>query len=74
MTVSVYHTSGKGTVVGCVEYCDPVYARPGPGWHPPCGSRAFHRLASHRSMPSNRANSGQFQDMRSCGARNDLGG
>ena len=23
------------------EYCDPVYARPGPGWHPPCGSRAF---------------------------------
>ena len=32
------------------------------------------RLASHRSTPSNRANSRLFQDMRSCGARNDLGG
>ena len=32
------------------------------------------RQAGHRSTPSNRANSGQFQDMRPCGARNDLGG
>ena len=60
--------------MGYAEYCDPVYARPGPGWRPPCGGQALQAGTGHWSTPTNRAISGQFPDMRSCVARSDLGG
>ena len=73
MNVSVYHTSGKGTVLVVTNTVTRSMPDPAPVGTLLVAAGRF-RLASHRSTPSNRANSRLFQDMRSCGARNDLGG